>query len=535
MSAELLLPMGASICTTLSPLRSAAATEYPMVKAYKYLSPIAIILSIATLLRLYQLGTESLWIDEFFSIRDALFLNLNTRPLYYLLLHIWIWFGGTDADAWLRLLSVPFSVAAIWLTYDLAQKVASQRAAYLAALMTTVSPLFIGYGQEIRMYALGLFLTLLGTKILLSFLDTPTRFKVVGWTVLRWLAILTTPLNILLLVPDGLICAWQFRRHLRWVWMIGVGMGFIGVATVPSALVLKSRGPEFMASWVLYQPKPGLRQIGGMLTEFTMFWPFSDLPNAEELVLSFRPIDLPTVMLLYYVLATVVISGVLAWGILHAVAIWRQSASPALIWLIAWGGVPTMIMLGISYLSSTIWFPRYLLFVAPYVIIVLAATFEHIWRNFRRVAIAIAAVYLIGVGLGLHHHYTVLNHDDWKGIAQAIQIGQKPDDVIGLYPRHWDPEYTLPRYYRGGRPIYLLAEETDLSTPVPEGTESTFVAAMLDRLPPTEGRYWLVVYYPQPRVIEALNNAIAERYTLISAEQFPNSVNDDLRLYLLEP
>ena len=59
------------------------------------------IMLVATGLRFYQLGTESIWIDEQFSILDAESLDLGTRPLYYALLHVWMKFGSSDA--WLRI------------------------------------------------------------------------------------------------------------------------------------------------------------------------------------------------------------------------------------------------------------------------------------------------------------------------------------------------------------------------------------------------------------------------------------------------
>ena len=45
--------------------------------------PITLILLLATVLYLYHIGTESLWIDELFSVLDAKELKLNAvRPLY---------------------------------------------------------------------------------------------------------------------------------------------------------------------------------------------------------------------------------------------------------------------------------------------------------------------------------------------------------------------------------------------------------------------------------------------------------------------
>lgn len=100
--------------------------------------PILVILVLSTALRLYQIGTESLWIDENFSIRDAEQLRLGTRPLYYVLLRLWMVFG--TSDTWLRLLSVPFSLGSVYLTYLLGLKVASRSVGLMAAFVMAVSP-----------------------------------------------------------------------------------------------------------------------------------------------------------------------------------------------------------------------------------------------------------------------------------------------------------------------------------------------------------------------------------------------------------
>lgn len=74
-------------------------------KEFRQWIPLILIIILGTLLRLYQIGTESIWIDEQFSIRDAEQLKLKPRLFYSLFLRFWMFFG--DSDGWLRLSSVP--------------------------------------------------------------------------------------------------------------------------------------------------------------------------------------------------------------------------------------------------------------------------------------------------------------------------------------------------------------------------------------------------------------------------------------------
>src|SRR5512142_752819 len=84
-------------------------------------------------LRLYHLGTRSLWFDEGFSAGIALmrwpdFLRINSgysanMALYYLLLKLWMPLG--HSDGWTRGLSALFGIAAIPALYWLARKMFS--------------------------------------------------------------------------------------------------------------------------------------------------------------------------------------------------------------------------------------------------------------------------------------------------------------------------------------------------------------------------------------------------------------------------
>ena len=53
--------------------------------------PLSLILLVATALYLYQLGTESFWVDELYSVNDAKAVPVDfplIRPLYYVLLYL---------------------------------------------------------------------------------------------------------------------------------------------------------------------------------------------------------------------------------------------------------------------------------------------------------------------------------------------------------------------------------------------------------------------------------------------------------------
>ncbi len=126
-------------------------------------------------LRVFRLDYQGLWYDEAFSVYRAHFswgeITARTAadiqpPLYYYLLHFWILLVG-DSEFALRFLSLFFGVLTIPLIYALAHQLFAARAARIAALIATLSPLYLWYAQEARMYTLITFWLLLSSYWLL--------------------------------------------------------------------------------------------------------------------------------------------------------------------------------------------------------------------------------------------------------------------------------------------------------------------------------------------------------------------------------
>ncbi len=123
----------------------------------------ATIILIGFALRLYKLGSQSLWYDEtvsaFLASRPTLDLIAHTArdihpPGYYLLLHFWTMIVGNTEFA-LAFLSLIFGVLIIPLTYLLARYLVNKTVATWSLLLVTFSPYHVWYAQEVRMYTLG--------------------------------------------------------------------------------------------------------------------------------------------------------------------------------------------------------------------------------------------------------------------------------------------------------------------------------------------------------------------------------------------
>lgn len=124
------------------------------------------IVILAAALRLYRIGTKTIWLDEGFSIwmgghslRDVVYWSIEIDqhpPLYYLLLSLWIQIGGTGA-AWVRSLSALAGVLTIPVIYFTGKRLSDDITGLIAAFILAINPFQVAYGQEARVYA---FLTL---------------------------------------------------------------------------------------------------------------------------------------------------------------------------------------------------------------------------------------------------------------------------------------------------------------------------------------------------------------------------------------
>lgn len=127
-------------------------------------------------LRLYRLEAKSLWQDEGLSAYRASqglpFILSNTifiqgyptqdtqPPLYFILLHSVFWLAGRSEFSG-RFLSLLFSVLTVPLTYLTGKRLFGQVAGIWASSLAALSPLYLWYAQELRMYSLLVFLGLL--------------------------------------------------------------------------------------------------------------------------------------------------------------------------------------------------------------------------------------------------------------------------------------------------------------------------------------------------------------------------------------
>ncbi len=144
------------------------------------------ILLLACAIRLYRLDLQSIWWDEGHSIlmasapisQIATLPGMDVHPPgFFMVLHVWLDLAGRSKFA-LRYLSVLFSLLTIALLIRFGRRLKGGGIGIWAGLLMALSPFYVAYAQEVRMYAMSAFFALGSVYFLWRLLFIPKRSQV---------------------------------------------------------------------------------------------------------------------------------------------------------------------------------------------------------------------------------------------------------------------------------------------------------------------------------------------------------------------
>jgi mannosyltransferase len=231
------------------------------------LSLLALIAGLAAVLRFHSLAAKSFWFDEGVSVAIArldwynfariLWRREANMSLYYLLLHYWLHFGGSEF--FVRALSVLFAVASIPAIYLLGRRLFDSRVGLIAAALLAVNAYHVQYSQEARSYSLMVLLCLLSSSYFLKCLIEPSRRNRVTYVLSSALAVYAQFFSGLLVIAQWLSLSFldgeqsapglrtRTRNAWRWIALL--------VSPVVAFVATTGTGP---LRWV---QRPGLKDL----------------------------------------------------------------------------------------------------------------------------------------------------------------------------------------------------------------------------------------------------------------------------------
>ncbi len=404
-------------------------------------------------LRLFHLGSQSLWIDEVLtwlnaSIGQPFSLRALTEdlhgPLFSLILYGWTRLAG-DGEWAMRLPSALFGIATVPAMAWLARRWLGRETAAIAAWLTAGSPFLVWYSQEARNYSLLLLCTTLASAVLLGVVRAPRARGAFGYAFASAGALLSNWAYAFVL-PVHALWWWGAppERAQRLKLLAGV-CAVVVLAALPFV-------PQVIGTWDWSRLTPAHRAapeevaLRGATTFHAAAVPFALHafavgytlgPSLSELRAS---APLPIVM--RHGPGIAVVGLLFGWlGVLGLRAIARRGRlGETLVWLLG----PVLLVTWMSVSNFKVFHPRYLMVAFPAFLLVIAAGLADAKAGLRRVlGLAVALLWT----LSLFHHYADPRYakEDYRGMAEVLSRRALPDErVISI-----NTDDPLTYYYRG--------------------------------------------------------------------------------------
>jgi Predicted membrane protein len=379
---------------------------------------ILIVLTIAGFfLRFYNLGYNSLWLDEAttYTYSSASFAGIwgltaggeFNPPLFYWIEHVMLVFGNSEAI--LRFVPALLGVLSIPVFYLVGKEFLDRNTGIIAAAACAVSPFLIYYSQEARAYAVMLFFVAIAMLFFLKAMKSGSWIQWVLFGVFSALAFWThfyAFVMIAALVLYALIVwAPKIRTELNNLKMLIAGVIVFVILTLP--LILVTIG--LFATRTASAPTYGIQGLTLIPETFSQISGFNEL-----------------VMVLFLVLFAI--------GIVQAFLIDKNKG----IFLL----LLTILTFVISFILSfkMPMLPRYLIFLTLVFFIGIAVSYRtlySLWRN-RAVVYCFIVLFCIlgGASLAASGYYTGYSKEDWRGFSQALTERTSPGDLVVTVPAY---------------------------------------------------------------------------------------------------
>lgn len=431
-------------------------------------------------LRGFLLDGQSLWFDEAYAIDMArrsfdqilAYPDPGHPPGYYYLLHLWMAATGVGEFA-PRFFSVLLGTLAVALVGRLGKELFGRRAGLWAAALAALSPFWVAYSQEVRMYALVLVLSLASVLLWWRLLREGTAH---GWL---WVGL-------------SLVSAAALWAHYSAAFVLAFQGGFLGLRCLWPGhrdWGLLARGVAALAGVVLlYLPwlGMGLGQVAEYGYGFATAPSFID--QVERLWFGFALGMFAKLEQAWPYLVVTALAVVLGAGLALRQARGRGGGgSWAVIYGVLYLGIPLAAFLFAVQLRP-FFHPKYIIAASAGLYLLLGLTLASTgkWLSFP-----LAGVIVIGGLFALNNYYFNPDYakDDGRGVVRFLGAEVKEDDLV-----LWETPLPLTHYYRG------LAPAATLQPPASESAR-TFGYNIQGILPPNT---YLVSLGEEPAVLNRL-------------------------------
>lgn len=368
-------------------------------------------------------GETSLWLDEAVSVAIArlewgdLWAIVSEREgnmsLYFVVLHLW--HMVSDAELWLRGLSVVFSLGTIAMTYLLARRIVEARAAAASALVVAVNGLFLTEATQIRGYALAELLVVSSCYFLVKALQDSSRGAWALYAVAAGLSLYVHLFAGLVIAGQLVSLAWRGRGNVPWGRAAAAGAG-VAVLAGPIVAFALFRGGQI--GWI---GEPTLSKTVGTFVVMAGGLAGGRARAAPDQILGLA-------LTLLYAIGFLMAAR-------HLVVARKARAAKEETWGLAFffsvTVLPVALAFAVSIAAQPIFYYKYFAVILPMLAILVASGITRVSRRVLATGMLVAIVVLSLAAIG--RCYGDCNREDWRDAADYVVARAEPDDAVLLY------------------------------------------------------------------------------------------------------
>lgn len=398
------------------------------------------VLLFAAILRIYDLGKESYWVDEIYTLQVGLqginqiltSHRLDQPPAYYLPFHYWLQIFGT-AEIYARAFSVLASFGSIILLYFIGRELFSKEIGLLSALFMGVSNYQLFYAQEVRFYAFFEFTTLLSYLFLILALKYKKISYFISYVMASILMLYSHTYGVFILAAQNLFYFLQIKRYRNLILTWILCQAVVSFLFLPYAFPLIIGGGKEVNAFMLQIGEPNSLPHPSFLDPLRSIYRFI-LPARNDN-------SWVNISLYFAIGAAIFLAGTSLNAFNHRKEKWMISVKSfftefnefpdlkiKIIFIGSWLLCPIVLPFIFSVLIAPIYADRYTICAAPAFYLLLAlGTFSI--RKITPLIISFAAFAMI-IAPGLTNYYKVPNHQQWREAATFVQENSNPNSVI---------------------------------------------------------------------------------------------------------
>lgn len=452
------------------------------IKSREALFSLLSIILLGGLLRIYDLGSESIWLDEAASIElsvqnialvvEGAGPTQNHPPLYFVVLHFWMNLFGTSEVA-TRSLSAMFGIISIPLIYQVGSILFNRKVGLISGLLSAISFYHIYYSQEVRGYSLLLLLSLLSYLLFVKILNQgkkwyyPCYFSAnlfLGYTHVFGLFIVASQIFYFVLF-------WNKYKEQRT--RLLVTQAIIAIGFLPLVILLGQQVVS-LAQGNLWIPEPSLFTIGRTFAVYAGY-------GGGRIIL----------LLSFFLLGLIGLFSIQGKGekwtlkrpfgslkdVGHNI---RLESIEKVLLLVIWLSFPIVIPFMISQVTTPIYTSTYTIGASPAFYLLVAKGMDTFIK--KRTLYAILIFITFFSMFGLQSYYTHEVKEQWRETASFIELNSKGNEVIIFCQRNCQTPFDY--YYRGDLQRFEITRNVG---------ETQEVATFVDNAARGKERLWLVL------------------------------------------